>query len=67
LKEIKKKLGETICEYDKMFKDLLRQIPYAINEKLLVQWYVEILLKKFRVPLCMYDLSACEEILKKAQ
>jgi hypothetical protein len=65
LKEIKQNPGKTICEYDKRFKYLLSQIPYAINEKLLVQWYVAGLLQNIRVPLHMYDLSTCEEILKK--
>jgi hypothetical protein len=46
MKEIKQSLGETIQEYDKRFKDLLSQIPYVIEERLLVQWYVAGLYKK---------------------
>jgi hypothetical protein len=50
-----------------MFKYLLSQIPYAIDEKMLVQWYITYLLENIRVPLHTYDLSTCEEILIKAQ
>jgi hypothetical protein len=53
--------------YDKRFKDLLSQIPYMIDENILVQWYVAGLLQNIRAPLWMYDLSTCEEILKKTQ
>jgi uncharacterized membrane protein YjdF len=67
LKEIKQNLGETIHEYDKIFKYILSQIPYVIEEKLLVQWYVVGLLQNIRVPLCMYDIHMCEEALKKSQ
>jgi hypothetical protein len=67
LKEIKQSLGETIHEYDKIFKDLLSHIPYVIEEKLLVQWYVAGLLQKIRAPLCMYDIQSCEDALKKSQ
>jgi hypothetical protein len=67
LKEIEHNPCEIVCEYDKRFKDLLSQIPYAIDEKLLIQWYIASLLQNIRVPLRMYNLSTCEEILKKAQ
>jgi len=67
LKEIKQNLGKTDREYDKRFKDLLSKIPYAIDDKLLVQWYVVGLLQKIRVPLCMYDLQTCEEVLRKSK
>lgn len=39
LKEIKQRLNEYVREYDKLFKDLLIQIPCTIDEKMLVQWY----------------------------
>jgi hypothetical protein len=38
-----------------------------IDEKLLVQLYVEGLLQKIKAPLWMYDLSTCEDILRKTQ
>jgi hypothetical protein len=44
LKEIKQKLGEIVREYDKRFKDFLKPDSILIDEKLLVQWYVFILL-----------------------
>jgi hypothetical protein len=37
------------------------------NNVLLVQWYIEGLLQNIIAPLWMYDLSTCEEILKKTQ
>jgi hypothetical protein len=40
LKEIKQRPGESVREYDKIFKDLLSQIPSTIDQDLLVQWYV---------------------------
>jgi hypothetical protein len=40
---------------------------YAIDEKLLVQWYVAGLLQNIIAPLWMYNLSTCEEIIIKAQ
>jgi hypothetical protein len=51
LKEIKQHLGKTIHEYDKSFKYLLSHIPYEIDEKMLVQWYIVGLLQKLRAPL----------------
>jgi hypothetical protein len=40
LKEIKQKPGESVHEYEKIFKDLLSQISSTIDQNLLVQWYV---------------------------
>jgi hypothetical protein len=67
IKKIKKNPSETVREYEKIFKGLLSQIPYPIDEKLLVQWYVAGILQNIITPLRMYDLSTCEEILKKDQ
>jgi hypothetical protein len=64
IKDIKKKLGEIVHEYDKIFKNLLNQIPYIIDKKMLVQWYVVGLLQTIRAPLQMYDVHTCEEALK---
>ena len=33
------KLTETVREYDKIFKYLLSQLEYIIDEKLLFQWF----------------------------
>ena len=31
---------ETVQDYDKRWKDLLSQLDYNINEKLLIQWFL---------------------------
>ena len=40
LKEIKQKHGESIRAYDRRLKDTLSLIPYVIEERLMVQWFV---------------------------
>jgi hypothetical protein len=67
LKEIKKQLGELVHEYDKRFKDLLRQIPSTIDQSLLVQWYVAELLQRIKNPLCLYEINSCDDTLQKEQ
>ena len=67
LKDIKQRLGESIREYDKRFKDLLSQIPANIDANLLVQWYVARLLHHVRAPPRMHDITSLEEAFKKAQ
>jgi hypothetical protein len=56
LKEINQNLSESVHEYDEQFKYHLVQIPYVIEEKHILQWYVVVLLQNIRVPLFMYDL-----------
>lgn len=51
-------------KYDKRFKDLLSQIPYIIDEALLVQWYIAGLLQKIRGHLKRHEVRTCEEALK---
>ena len=67
LKDIEKIPRETVWEYDKIFKDLLSQIPYNIDSNLLVQWYIAGLLHHVRAPLRMHNIKTLEESLKKAQ
>jgi hypothetical protein len=67
LKEIKQRLGESVRVYDKRFKDLLNQISSTIDQNSLVQWYVSILLQQILTPLCLYEISTCEDTLQKAQ
>ena len=67
LKDIKQRLGESVREYDKRFKDLLSQIPAIIDANLLVQWYVVGLLHHVRAPLRMHDIMSLKESFKKAQ
>ena len=38
LKTTSQNLGETVCDYGNRWKDLLSQLDYVINEKLLIQW-----------------------------
>ena len=40
LKTTSQKPGETVHDYDKRWKDLLDQLDYAIDEKLLIQWFL---------------------------
>ena len=67
LKDIKQRLGESVREYDKRFKDLLSQILTIIDANLLGQWYVVGLLHHVRAPLRMHDITSLEEAFKKAQ
>ena len=46
IKTTSQKPRETICDYDKCWKDLLRQLDYIIDEQLLIQWFVAGLLQK---------------------
>ena len=65
LKETKWTLGESVHEYDRRFKDILSQIPYTIDEKLLIQRFIIELLHKIRSPLWMYEILTYEEDLRK--
>ena len=46
LKTTSQKSGEIICDYGKCWKDLLSQLDYVIDEKLLIQWFLEGLTQK---------------------
>ena len=46
LKDFRQMQGESVREYDKIFKYLLSHTAYTINEQLLVQWLVTGLLQK---------------------
>ena len=67
LKDIKQRLGESVKEYDKRFKDLLSQIPTNIDANMLVQSYVVGLFHHVRAPLRMHDITSLEEAFKKLQ
>ena len=45
LKTTVQKMIETVREYDKIFKYLLIQLDYNIDEQLLIQWFVAGLLQ----------------------
>ena len=40
LKTTSQKLGESIRDYEKCWKDLLSQLDYVIDEQLLIQWFL---------------------------
>ena len=48
LKTTQQKPGETFHDYDKHWKDLLSQLDYVIDEKLLIQWFLAGLSQKVR-------------------
>lgn len=56
-----------MSKYDKRFKDILSQIMYTIDEKLLLQWFITGLIHKIRAPLSMHEFLTCEYDLKKSQ
>ncbi len=54
-------------KYDKIFKYLLIQIPYIIDENFLLQWYVVGLLQNICSPLRRHEVKTCDEALRFAQ
>ena len=48
LKTTSQKPGETICDYDKHWKELLIQLDYVTDEQLLIQWFLAGLSQKIR-------------------
>lgn len=67
LKDIKQSLGESVRGYDKRFRDILSHIPYQMDEKLFIQWFVLVLLHKIREPLRMHEITTYEEAIRKVQ
>ena len=66
LKDIKQKHGESIRAYDRRLKDTLSLIPYVIEERLLVQWFVAGLLPENKSQLRAFEFTTYSEALKKA-
>ena len=66
LKDIKQKHGESIRMYDRWLKDIVSMIPYVIEERLLVQWFVARLLPQNRSQLWAFEFTTYSEALKKA-
>ena len=66
LKDIKQKHGESIRAYDKRLKDTLSLIPYTIEERLLVHWFVAGLLPQNKSQLQAFEFTAYSEAQKKA-
>ena len=46
LKTTSQKPGETVRDYDKIWKDLRSQLDYVIDEQLLIQWFLGSLSQK---------------------
>ena len=66
LNSIVQKLVETIRDYDKIWKDLLSQIDYVIDEKLLIQWFLPGLSQKIWWHISLETFKTYEEALTKA-
>ena len=57
---------EIFRDYDKHWKDLLSQLDYVIDEKLLIQWFLAGLSQKVRRHISMEMLKTYEDVLTKA-
>jgi hypothetical protein len=66
-KEIKQMWGESVREYNKIFKDLLGHIPHTVDKEIPVQWFVVGVLQKICAPLRMHEIQTCKDALKKSQ
>ena len=66
LKTTSQKPGESICDYDKRWKDLLRQLDYVIDEQLLIQWFLVGLSQKIRQHISLETFKTYEDALTKA-
>ena len=66
LKTTSQKPGESVCDYDKRWKDLLSQLDYVIDEQLLIQWFLAGLSQKIRRHISLETFKTYEEVLTKA-
>ena len=66
LKTTLQKLGETIRNYDKWWKDLLSQLDYVIDEQLLIQWFLAGLSQKIHRHISLDTFKTYEDVLTKA-
>ena len=66
LKMTSQKSGEIVCDYDKCWKDLLSQLDYVINEKLLIQWFLIGLSQKIRRHISPETIKTYEDALTKS-
>ena len=65
-KTTSQKLGETIHDYDKRWKDLLIQLDYVIDEQLLIQWFLAGLSQKIRRHISLEIFKSYEDVLTKS-
>ena len=66
MKTTSQKLAESIREYNKRWKDLLSQLEYIINEKLLTQWFLVGLSQKIRRHISLETFKTYEDALTKS-
>ena len=66
LKTTSQKPGETVCDYDKQWKDLLSQLDYVIDEQLLIQWFLRGLSQKVHRQISLEIFKSYKDVLTKA-
>ena len=66
LKNTSQNLGETVCDYDKRWKDLLSQLDYVIDEQLLIQWFLAGLSQKVCRHISLETFKSYEDALTKS-
>ena len=66
LKTTSQKLGETVRDYDKHWKDLLNQLEYVIDEKLLIQWFLVGLSQKIHQHISLETFKTYKYVLMKS-
>ena len=66
LKTTQQKPGETVRDYDKCWKYLLRKLDYVIDEQLLIQWFLAGLSQKVRRHINLETFKTYEDALTKA-
>ena len=57
---------ETVCDYDKRWKDLLSQLDYVIDEQLLIQWFFTGLSQKIHRHISLETFKTYEYVLTKS-
>ena len=60
------KPGETVCDYDKRWKDLISQLDYVIDEQLLIQWFLAGLSQKSHRHISLETFKTYEYALTKS-
>ena len=66
LKTTSQNLGETLRDYNKRWKDLLSQLDYVIDEKLLIQWFLAGLSQKICRHISPKTFKTYEDALTKS-
>ena len=66
LKTTSQKPGEIVHDYDKLWKDLVSQLDYVIDEQLLIQWFLVGLSQKIGRHISLEIFKSYEDALTKA-